>query len=45
MNSIDITPDILEYRNAVMALWKNIAKYKEDESDWDLCDVFAATSP
>ena len=41
MNSIDITPDILEYRNAVTALWKNIAKYKEDEFDWDLCDVFA----
>jgi len=41
MSSIDITPDILEYRNAVTSLWKNIAKYKEDESDWDLCDVFA----
>lgn len=41
MSSIDITPDILEYRNAVTSLWENIAKYKEDEFDWDLCDVFA----
>lgn len=37
----DVTPEILQYRQCLLAVWQSFCRQYDVESDWDLCDLFA----